>query len=1148
MVKRYSDTNRITIKRSGLSNVNIGRIDAKPINDALNSARRLADTFSEGFSKLAIDEAKRRGAEDGKNVAIEYENGVPIIPTFDVDGGPAYADAYKQSANIGYANALRNSIRNKINKTTFDHQNSNSRFQPEKLASSLKELKSNIMQNLPSNFINMANADFDQFATTSLSDVRSKTATYNFNINVKSMETELNDITTEVANNNITSEELTEDSEIMQKLNSIKEPYLKLTNNLPFYEDILERVNATAKANSTLQKLYSRDANTKKNIYSLDFQQKFSLLLQGQDIELEFEGQTINRDNIQELIPNAQTRSNTAQKINSVLRQRISQESAKQEIKNFVVNNSFDYLNKLQGTVNDSDKIKILEDAKTVLIEQLESKDYLDLDITDTTRKETDTLIKQEINNISKRILKLDSNEIADEIKMQKIGNRNDFYNAMLQGDIMSAIKYANLGLDLEDTNFAGFQNIEDASVYTNFSGLLSNLNARDDRDNLLINDATIEAVEGILAGVGPDDILINEKRYTKQEILNIVKPFTSTKIVDTALNELKGQAPNTSSSDITLSNNLESMMKVVNQDTLTDSDRLTIRSIPNSQYEDVLNTVYTSDKNTPFIPKFIEDMKNGNPTLLFPIMRNVGRVPTSLKKYLNQSVISGNINEIIIASNIFGQIDLDEPLSNDLRNGDNKISGQIEGFYNAINTYDVTTEEGQASVKNLIDRTIKVLQDPNDSTFATKQRLIAKNISTEDDDYQSTLNQENYLLGKLRDYAREKRTDNQDETVVFAKIVQSTAEQFLDRYTMETLLQGDVPTYKQFTEDYLDYYDSVAKNIVSVSSGGTVVHGITDARNDPMNIIKIPSYEGKYVGVGPSLDNIFKSFSKIVDESDDVYKIENALPNLYIVNKFKQFGGVAIADDGIESNISDLDYLKKAKLQPQAIPGLNLLQNTNVHEALSIGDIPMVLGINAFLVPHKNGFALAYQQGTDDIPQFVTDNLNEEIVIGRDVLFNSKFREDVNNSAIAQGVRADSFVGKGFGRSRKQAKAFGYGAYSRYYSSFEVPNVANSKEAELVTLNRQYLSLEAPGQEIKDPITYKIKKTNDGFFIVPEQMITKKDGLFVLSNINEYTAMYQYPKYDSEGKANIALTKLNNRATKDLQSHRDFIKKTKFN
>ena len=41
---------------------------------------------------------------------------------------------------------------------------------------------------------------------------------------------------------------------------------------------------------------------------------------------------------------------------------------------------------------------------------------------------------------------------------------------------------------------------------------------------------------------------------------------------------------------------------------------------------------------------------------------------------------------------------------------------------------------------------------------------------------------------------------------------------------------------------------------------------------------------------------------------------------------------------------------------------------------------------------------------------------------------------------------------------------------------------------------------------------------------------------------------MYQYPKYDSEGKANIALTKLNNRATKDLQSHRDFIKKTKFN
>ena len=68
------------------------------------------------YTQKGIDRAKEQGAEDGRNVTIEYENGVPILPSFEIEGGPAYRNAYKSASENVYLNTLQQDIRKKYQK------------------------------------------------------------------------------------------------------------------------------------------------------------------------------------------------------------------------------------------------------------------------------------------------------------------------------------------------------------------------------------------------------------------------------------------------------------------------------------------------------------------------------------------------------------------------------------------------------------------------------------------------------------------------------------------------------------------------------------------------------------------------------------------------------------------------------------------------------------------------------------------------------------------------------------------------------------------------------------------------------------------------------------------------------------------------
>ena len=114
MVKRYSDQNRTLIRRSGIPNANLGRIDATPANTFFNAATRLADTATKIYTDQAKIQAEEDGIRDGRTKGVTIDaKGNPVYNPPDV-GGVYYQRAYEKSAETNYKLSLQDSIANKI--------------------------------------------------------------------------------------------------------------------------------------------------------------------------------------------------------------------------------------------------------------------------------------------------------------------------------------------------------------------------------------------------------------------------------------------------------------------------------------------------------------------------------------------------------------------------------------------------------------------------------------------------------------------------------------------------------------------------------------------------------------------------------------------------------------------------------------------------------------------------------------------------------------------------------------------------------------------------------------------------------------------------------------------------------------------------
>ena len=182
MVKRYSDLSRTLIKRTGVSNPNMGRIDPRPATQFFNTLSKVADQAQSTYTTLAKDKAIQDGVKDGKTFGVTFdENGVPQYNPPEV-GGLYYQNAFEKAATIEYKESIQDSIAKKVDdgyRSWLDNPDNINDM--EALQSSMTGGVEGILESVPDQFKNFAGSKANDRISSNLNNEYKKLASRKYN-------------------------------------------------------------------------------------------------------------------------------------------------------------------------------------------------------------------------------------------------------------------------------------------------------------------------------------------------------------------------------------------------------------------------------------------------------------------------------------------------------------------------------------------------------------------------------------------------------------------------------------------------------------------------------------------------------------------------------------------------------------------------------------------------------------------------------------------------------------------------------------------------------------------------------------------------------------------------------------------------------
>ncbi len=169
MAKRYSDLNRIKVDTGTQVNVNLGRVDTRPVEAFFNAVSKSSDQFRQIAINNASDRAKKDAKLKAESAKIEIDTDTnrpkynPIL-----DGGTIYNQTYEDIYDQNYLAEIQNSFGQEIATIRGDHvKKPDSAFSTGDLPINMEEARNNILDTLPDKFRN----DFTSYANSTITRI-----------------------------------------------------------------------------------------------------------------------------------------------------------------------------------------------------------------------------------------------------------------------------------------------------------------------------------------------------------------------------------------------------------------------------------------------------------------------------------------------------------------------------------------------------------------------------------------------------------------------------------------------------------------------------------------------------------------------------------------------------------------------------------------------------------------------------------------------------------------------------------------------------------------------------------------------------------------------------------------------------------------
>ena len=1154
MAKRYSDTPRVKIQSGGVVNANLGRIDSRPINTMLQATKNLANTIGDIYTKKGIDRAKEQGAEDGKNVTIEYENGVPVLPSFEIEGGPAYRNAYKTASENVYLNTLQQDIRKKISESRNAFESSNQRNQPELFANSLRTLKESLIPNVSSDFGNIASFTFDQFATTNLNDIRKRTATLNYNTNVKGTQTALSQAITDIQDQNLTLDDYDESNPIHEKVVKNIETLLQLNPNMKFYTDqILTDIDSNLKANKIIQDIFSRDPVSKKqNVSNKDIGKLASILL-GEDSEVTIGNKVFNKEQLIEAIPSKSVRTNLAGRLSRVLNIKNAGDETIINLKNSIAVKENEYFNMTRKLPLEDKLIHAEALLKNIQdLQEAYDPEKNDFSIA-TTNAVANNLLRAEsqAQNIIQTIETKKTNNVIDQIEKSQIAE-----TFSSSANIENPANTIGLAQKLTDGGNPFYSELASASEQTviDFASLIGDLGKTSDNGSLLVQDETLNKVMAMVDGSIKGTVIINDIEYTHQDIQKITKPFVPNNILKQHVDNLKRIAGSSGSGGTQLATNVNLLNEFILDQ--SDENRANIFSIEDGQYDRVLNYYITGDDKEPFLGRILSEGEEATIARgkLFGIIKSTNRVPKQIINYLNQTHQSGTAEDFINAQNLFNIFGNTE--TEDNTRILNILEDELDRNYYLYKAIQDRPRMSDAQAKEMMIRIAEVKTNPENNIDTAFYQKMGQLFDVTGDAINDKTRNINQISQKLMNRVNSVFTSPKEEI-----IINNFGHNFVEGYIGDRLIDfimdgdlGNLQSANAVKKDFIKYAKKRMENMVSFKDGSTYIIGVNKGHRDPGNILKANIYDPERDLTKPFEGSVFNQINNLANtiqnKTDNVYQPDNMLANIQIVNMFKNYGAIELADDGLEIETNSL--AEDLNIELNAVPDymLGLHKKTKAIDVLSLeGKRPLLLGVNAFLLDQTDGtYALVYRENENNAVNIPLINKEGEPVrVPASVLFDSNnlIRTRIDNLKKANMYKVNqkfdnNALIKNYGNATDRMKISGR-VVAKYYSSFDNLESFNNIEGSLINLNRYYLS-STMAEEVNDPIKYSVRKHNNNFYVVPNSMPVISNGTFAKQEIrpNKYN-FNMYPKYTSEAEATTRLGVIQQQVDKDYQTHKRF-------
>ena len=1132
MVKRYSDTARVKIQSGGVSNPNLGRIDPRPLNTMLDSVRNLADNVQKTAVQLGKNEAEKLGRERGLAVNIEYKNGVPVIPAYEVNAGPIYENAYRDAVESVYKTTLQQDIRTKINEARFTHDSSDQRNNPENLAEAIASIRSGVLETVDPKYFNLARNAIEQFGTTTLSDVRERTARLNYNNTVKGLENTIAQISDSIVDDNITMEDFN-NSEYFKEFENVSKQYLQITNgNMAFIESYNEKIQSALAGNSFKRQLFGV-TNGVPNLKDSDLH-KVSMMLTGavsEEETIEIAGQEYNRSNIVELIPDADIRTKLSSQINTVINQKNKGSTEALEL-----SKSFKgILDNLTETIatgsSDQDALTAITNAENEI-----ENTYNKLDLSNSTPT-IQTTIENTFLKYNNSLQKLRNTHLSN-ITKKNIDNRN----ALLEIDLKEAVGNSNPILikdnaqTLVDNGISKYKALselqpEKIAIY---NSLINDLGAVDDKGELLANKSTFDKINLIANNLyQKPTIMINGTNYDVKELSEVLPAFVDSGVYSTQISSLDNAA---TASSTTVKKSVQDLLNTIPDNGILDENAIYSMSLANSSVYNEAIRYIVNGGNDQLISTMISDNQEdiAKKFIAFEIIGQTKRIPSDIINFMKNSRISGDRNSIIQASNLFGLLSQSTDIKNVLYETNNFKSDYT--FYETMNQLpDSITEDDITKIRELT-------QDPDNNNVRTILLNINQNINSDSKKTSSTSSSE--LISDTSEFLiAGYRKDIKGDNIKLSKMDKyqiAETKKFLRLHAIKKSIGvvEDIDS-SSIKDSYKQHMDFVLDNKISFEDGSSVIFGHSSKSNYPMDNLSIDLRAVNY-----SPHNNFKAIydvqGMLQSKTDGKYRPKNFLPNIHIVQLFKQAGGVDVRGEEISAQETEnYSYLDETIPQIHE-PHLGIINETSAKNLLSIDNKPLLLGVNAGLVEMDGQYALARKIDNGPLEP-VLDKDNEIVLIPGNVVFNNNLKSNLYHTAITADKNASiitekvkGFIGAKDVRYKKGHEGLRF--------NFDNVNIENNGESYLIGLNRFYLTSSIIRNNIEEPIEYEVKKFNRNFYVVPTQTPIVSDNKLLLKDVPEREHNYMmYPVFDTKEKAESVLQNITNITKNDTKKYIEF-------